>query len=333
MSVRRLLFAVFVLLAPTMLAAQGRILVDTIRSRTLASNRVGDTPNREVFVYTPPSYDRTPNRRFPVLYLLHGFASHPREWLDGTYQGFDLQQTMDSLWRVDAGEFLVVMPSADTRMGGSFYVNSQAFGDWEDFLAEELVRFIDERYRTRTDRSSRAIAGQSMGGFGALYLAQRRAAVFGAAYAMSPCCMGTIGELSPSSEVWAFVADSTRVVPPPFASAVRIARTMTAAFGAPHTDTRTWSTFLPIDVLARDAASLRASCALVIEYGLEDAIASVGLGARAYADRLAAAQIPFRLDVFRGGHVDRTRQRFEQRVLPYFAQYFSGVAPGNRCVP
>jgi len=128
-----------VLFDPTPATAQGRILVDTIRSRALAGNTIGDTPNREVFVYTPPSYDRTPNRRFPVLYLLHGFMSQPRDWLDGSYQGFDLQQTMDSLWRVDAGEFLVVMPSADNAMGGSFYVNSATFGKWEDFVSDELV--------------------------------------------------------------------------------------------------------------------------------------------------------------------------------------------------
>ena len=193
--------------------AQGRILVDTIRSKAIAGNLIGDTPNREVFVYTPPSYDRTPTRRFPVLYLLHGFTSHPREWLDGTYQGLDLQKTMDSLWRVDAGEFLVVMPSADNVVGGTFYVNSAAFGNWENFVADELVRFIDARYRTRTDRASRGLAGHSMGGFGALFLAQKHANVFGTVYAMSPCCAGVVGELAPKSEVWRYVRDST-IVPP-----------------------------------------------------------------------------------------------------------------------
>ena len=326
-------FLLLALCLPAHATAQGRVLVDTLRSRALAGNAIGDTPNREVFVYTPPSYDRAPNRRFPVLYLLHGFTSHPREWLDGSYQGLDLQKTMDSLWRVDAGEFLVVMPSADNAMGGSFFVNSAAFGQWDDFVSGELVRFIDARYRTRADRGSRGLAGQSMGGFGALYLAQKHNDVFGAVYAMSPCCTALVGELAPVSEVWRYVRDSSLTPPQTMAGSVRLARTMTAAFGAPHDQPGAWSKFLPVDLLTKDATGLRRSCAVVIEYGLDDAIASVALGSRAYADALARAKIPFRLDAFAGGHTDRTRQRFEQRVLPFFAQQFSGAAPGGPCAP
>ena len=308
-------------------------MVDTLRSKAITGNTIGDTPNREVFVYTPPSYDRTPNRRFPVLYLLHGFTSHPREWLDGTYQGLDLQQTMDSLWRVDAGEFLVVMANADNTMGGGFYVNSAAFGKWDDFVSKELVHYIDGRYRTRTDRASRGLAGQSMGGFGALYLAQKHSDVFGMVYAMSPCCTALVGELAPDSEAWRYVRDSTLAAPPAMAGSVRRARTMTAAFGAPYDQPGAWAQFLPLDLLAKDATGLRRTCAVVIEYGLDDAIASVPLGSRAYADALARAKIPYRLDAFAGGHTDRTRQRFEQRVLPYFAQQFSGAAPSGNCTP
>ena len=334
---RSILFALrlvlLLLCLPAPLTAQGRILVDTIRSKAIAGNAIGDTPNREVFVYTPPNYDRTPNRRFPVLYLLHGFTSHPREWLDGTYQGLDLQKTMDSLWRVDAGEFLVVMPSADNAMGGTFYVNSAAFGNWENFVADELVRFIDARYRTRPDRVSRGLAGQSMGGFGALYLAQKHANVFGTVYAMSPCCTGMVGELAPESEVWRYVRDSTIVPPLSMAGAVRIARAMTAAFGASYDKPGAWSQFLPIDLLAKNAAGMRRSCAIVIEYGLDDAVASVPLGSRAFVDGLARAHISYRLDAFAGGHTDHTRQRFEQRVLPFFAQQFSGAAPSANCTP
>ena len=327
----RLLLLVLCLPAPA--AAQGRILVDTIRSRSIAGNAIGDTPNREVFVYTPPSYDRTPTRRYPVLYLLHGFTSQPREWLDGSYQGLDLQQTMDSLWRVDAGEFLVVMPNADNAMGGGFYVNSAAFGKWEDFVSQELVQYIDARYRTRTDRASRGLAGQSMGGFGALYLAQKHANVFGTVYAMSPCCTGLVGELAPTSDVWRYVRDTTLAPPPALRGSVRLARAMTAAFGAPYDQPGAWAQFLPLDLLTKDASGLRRSCAVVIEYGVDDAIASVPLGSRAFTDALARAKIPYRLDAFAGGHTDRTRQRFEQRVLPFFAQQFSGAAPSGNCTP
>jgi S-formylglutathione hydrolase FrmB len=121
--------------------------------------------------------------------------------------------------------------------------------------------------------------------------------------------------------------------PPAVAGSVRIARAMTAAFGAPFDQAGAWAQFLPVDLLTKDATGLRRSCAVVIEYGVDDAITSVPLGSRAYADALARAKIPFRLDAFAGGHTDRTRQRFEQRVLPYFAQQFSGAAPSVDCTP
>lgn len=150
------------------LSAQGRIVVDTLRSQTLRGNAIGDTPDREITIYLPPSYARGAAKRYPVVYLLHGVTSHPREWLDGSYDGFDLRATMDSLIAANMQEYLVVMPHADNRLGGSFYVNSAAFGRWEDFIATELVRWVDSRFRTDTDRRKRGLAGQSMGGFGAI---------------------------------------------------------------------------------------------------------------------------------------------------------------------
>ena len=108
------------LLVPARLPAQGRIQVDTLHSRALIGNRIGDTPDREVYLYLPPSYDRTPTRRYPVVYLLHGITSHPREWLDGSYQGFDLRQVMDSLIAAGMTEYLVVMPHSDNAAGGTF---------------------------------------------------------------------------------------------------------------------------------------------------------------------------------------------------------------------
>jgi S-formylglutathione hydrolase FrmB len=142
-----------------------------------------------------------------------------------------------------------------------------------------------------------------------------------------------VGELAPTSDVWRYVGDTTLTPPQPIAGSVRRARAMTAAFAAPFDKPGAWSPFLPLDLLANDGAALRRSCAVVIEYGLDDAIASVPLGSRAFADALARAKIPYRLDAFAGGHTDRTRQRFEQRVLPFFAQQFSGAAPSGNCTP
>lgn len=351
------------LLAAPHAHAQGRIVVDTLHARGLEGNRAGDPSAREVYIYLPPSYATDRTRRFPVLYLLHGMTSHPREWLDGSYQGLDLRATMDSLVRSGGSEFLIVMPHADNRFGGTFYVNSLAFGRWDDVIARELVAFIDTRYRTRSNRRERGLAGQSMGGFGALSVAQGHADTFGSVYAMSPCCLDLLGDLAPGSDLWKWAAPSA-VLTRPQAGRARIARTMAAAFapvgtlrevapggsqdstvllaplpfvvdsaGAVRVDRTVfarWREMLPVDRLARDPSPLRRACAVAIDFGTSDEIANVPAGARAYSAALTRAGIVHTLSEFDGKHVDRTRERFERHVLPFFSAVFSGkgVRPG-----
>jgi S-formylglutathione hydrolase FrmB len=72
------------------------------------------------------------------------------------------------------------------KLGGSFYVNSSVTGDWEDFIAQDVVGYVDSNFRTLAQSESRGITGHSMGGFGALNIAMHRPDVFGAVYSMSP---------------------------------------------------------------------------------------------------------------------------------------------------
>jgi esterase/lipase superfamily enzyme len=81
---------------------------------------------------------------------------------------------------------IVVIANGRNRLGGSFYTNSPAIGNWEDFIVKELVRVIDSRYRTVLFAGSRGIAGHSMGGSGALNIGMRHPDIFGSVYAMSP---------------------------------------------------------------------------------------------------------------------------------------------------
>jgi S-formylglutathione hydrolase FrmB len=97
---------------------------------------------------------------------------------------------------------IIVMPDASTRLGGAFYTNSLATGNWEDFVTRDLVTDIDTRYRTLRRASSRGIAGHSMGGYGAIKLAMKHPEVFGAVYGLSACCMEWNGEMSAENPAW-----------------------------------------------------------------------------------------------------------------------------------
>jgi len=131
----------------------------------------------EVGVYLPPGYDGG-TARYPVLYFLHGMWGTARKWAERSTNG-----TLDRLIAEGKlGPMLVVCPDGKNSM----YVNAiEGGGDWGDFLASELVETIDGRYRTRTDRASRGINGDSMGGYGALNVAFKHPDVFGSVSAHS----------------------------------------------------------------------------------------------------------------------------------------------------
>ena len=166
--------------------AQGKVLEITVHGAALEHNRVGDSAERGVSIYLPPDYESSA-RRYPVLYLLHGYTGSERGWMNPAYVG--LPQIMARLLEHHAIEpMIIVMPNSFNRFGGSFYANSELSGGWEDFIVDDLVGYVDTHYRTIAKADSRGIAGHSMGGYGALRLGLQHPEVFSVAYGMSPCC-------------------------------------------------------------------------------------------------------------------------------------------------
>ena len=198
--------------APAAAPSGGTVLRDTVRSAALRGNPPGDPADRAVAVYLPPSYAASPGRRYPAVYLLHGFDGDPDQWAG---ERMRLPRAMDSL--VAAGavrEMIVVMPDGKNAFGGSFFANTAATGRWEDFLVRDVVGHVDGRYRTVPGAAGRGIGGWSMGGHAALRLAARHPEVFGAAYGLSPCCLGDLwADFSPEGgagpKVWV-EADAVR---------------------------------------------------------------------------------------------------------------------------
>ena len=177
-------------------ADQGTLTEDQITSPALEGNLLGDPATRNMFVYLPPSYDTSPGKRYPTVYLLHGFMGgyHTFVWsMDSFFEplgidlGVDIQAIADSLLRIgEIQEMIVVMPDGATAYGGAWYSNSPVTGNYRDYIAQDLVTYIDGMYRTMGGRDSRGIAGHSMGGYGALSLAMGYPEVFGGVAALGP---------------------------------------------------------------------------------------------------------------------------------------------------
>ncbi|CAG7629518.1 alpha/beta hydrolase [Paenibacillus allorhizosphaerae] len=140
-------------------------------------------------VYLPTSYDASQDRRYPVVYLLHGLYGHEASWI---MKG-NVEVTLDAM--IASGEFresIVVMPSDGGYGQGTFYINwYNGAGRFEDYLLYDLIPAVDREFRTVADRSSRAACGLSMGGYGAFVLALRNPELFGAAASISGALMST----------------------------------------------------------------------------------------------------------------------------------------------
>ena len=156
-----------------------------IHGTALEGNLEGDAVDREVFVFLPPNYAQEKSRRYPVLYALHGYSIGAEQWTHEIH----VPQTIEGAFAQGAKEMIVVLPDSKTLHNGSMYSSSVTTGDSEQFIAHDLVAYIDSHYRTLPDRDSRGLVGHSMGGYGATRIGMKHADIFGSLYIMSPCCL------------------------------------------------------------------------------------------------------------------------------------------------
>jgi S-formylglutathione hydrolase FrmB len=158
----------------------GRIDRTVIESRLLQGNKLGDPHVRPLWVYLPPGYDDT-TARYPSVYVLQGYTGFVTEWANRRAYRQPFIETADAVFASgEAPGCIVVYVDAWTAYGGSQFVDSPGTGRYHSYLCNEVVPFVDGRYRTLADRESRAITGHSSGGFGAMITPMLRPDLFGA---------------------------------------------------------------------------------------------------------------------------------------------------------
>ena len=147
-----------------------------VHAPTIEGNLEGESADRDVMVVLPPSYASAPKRRYPVVYALHGYSIGAEQWTHEIH----VPQTIEGAFAKGAREMIVVFPDSKTIHNGSMYSSSATTGDFETFIARDLVRYIDAHYRTIPDRLSRGLMGHSMGGYGTARVGMKHADMFGA---------------------------------------------------------------------------------------------------------------------------------------------------------
>jgi hypothetical protein len=179
---------VLLIFAPYAVASSdSQVIGRQIRSEKFAQNKIGVSPVRNMVVYLPAGYERS-NARYPVIY----FLPTPFDSYRAPFEKNGAQELFDRAIRAGViDKFILVCVDMTTPVGSSWYVNSPVTGNWEDFVVQELVPYVDKSFRTLPSRDSRGIAGDFMGGYGALRFGMTHPEVFGSVYALHPVGTGS----------------------------------------------------------------------------------------------------------------------------------------------
>ncbi|TLX78365.1 hypothetical protein E9993_01415 [Labilibacter sediminis] len=182
--------------------SEGTVITVQLYSPSLKENLLGDPELRNVNVYLPRNYFLNRNRRFPVIYYLHGLPASENSLLDPVpfevlRQVAQLQAPVDfpeegfttwvnNLMDEDMEDAIIVMPNASTRYAVSWYINSSVQGNYEDYITKDLISFIDSHFRTIPSANFRAVTGHSAGGYGALSVGIKYPNIFRYVAGLSP---------------------------------------------------------------------------------------------------------------------------------------------------
>src|SRR5688572_6377345 len=172
--------------APAATAMKGTVERVKVHGKALEGNLEGDSPDRDVFIYLPPGYATNTGQRYPVVYMLHGYGLTAERWMPFTRMA---EAADKNIAGGTMKAMILVNPDAFTLHSGSMYSSSPTIGDWETFIAEDLVSYVDSNYRTIPDTMSRGLGGHSMGGYGTARIGMKRPDVFSSLYMMSSCCL------------------------------------------------------------------------------------------------------------------------------------------------
>ena len=167
---------------PWSIPIRGRLYEAQIESAVLAGNRPGDPTTRPLWVYLPPAYDLEPARRFPTIYLIQGMTGQIDMWRNRSAFRRTVPELIDELFAgpQPAPPTIVVFVDCWTSFGGSQFIDSPATGRYGTYLADEVVAWVDEHYRTLAEPAHRGITGKSSGGYGAMINGLLRPDRFGA---------------------------------------------------------------------------------------------------------------------------------------------------------
>ena len=219
------------------------------------------------------------------------------------------------------------------------YSSSVTTGDWEKFVSEELVAYIDAHYRTIPDRASRGLAGHSMGGYGTMRIGMKHPEVFSSLYLLSACCLSAdFLHVKPEDLAKAAgIKDPAEVEKADFLTKVVLAASaawspnpnkplMYLDSPGTYTPTQTevynkWTANAPLAQIDQYINNLRGLKGIAIDVGNADQ--GIKENNEELDKVLTTYKIPHFFEIYEGNHVNHVADRLEAKVLPFFSKNLS----------
>ncbi len=330
----------------------GEVVTHSITSPALQGNALGDPHVRDVDIWLPQNYDQS-DKSYPVLYLLHGTPfgndafTQPDAWewfeaqlvpepffATGNYPEEGFEAWMDTLMADPAiDEMIIVTPDAASSYGVTMYTNSPVHGDYEEFIAVDLVNYIDNEFRTIPDKQHRYIAGHCQSGYGALRIIMNHPDVFSKVAAMSPFIWvkelfnpaaiiaenpdglnGPHPDLFATSAMYGFAAAWSPNLNAPF----YVDLPFNFETGEPVMSViEKWESQNLLNLLPDHITELRGLSTFYMDCGVNDELAS-NLTNQVFHDMLTTAEVEHTFEYYEGTHVSHIYDRIEN-ILRVFS--------------
>jgi len=307
-----------------------RVNWTSFHSPALEGNLEGNDPQRGVYVITPPGYEENTEKRYPVVYYLHGYwAAAPAQ-----QEGFRLHEAVDAA-AAAGNDVIMVMPDGFSRFRGGFYSSGPTVGDYESMVARDLVSWVDGNYRTIADRDSRGLAGHSMGGYGTIRIAMKNPGVFSSIYMMSACCLPPMAmTVEQATAIEAMTAEdianaqfgqlaglstlATWSPDPQDASTLKVDTGLRPDGTIDPLVNQRLAANSPLVLLPQYLPALNGLEAFAMDIGDKDFLLEGNAQFRAELDRFG---VDYEFELYEGDHGNRIAERIRTEVLPFFGNH------------
>ncbi|HEY5463739.1 MAG TPA: alpha/beta hydrolase-fold protein [Hanamia sp.] len=324
--------------------SKGTVVYEKFLAPSIQGNPGGEDAMRRLTIYLPPGYYQS-KQHYPVIYFLHGMYGED----SATMADLEINYLLDTAIAVKhIKPVIFVLPNSYTKYKGSFYTNSTLTGKWADFIAKDVIEYVDRHFRTIPNKDSRGIAGASMGGNGALKMGMLFPDVFSSVYATTPATLNWSDGINTSIEAFKIISDaksdsdiinnvsamimvdlgrtySPDLNKPPFYA------DMTAYYIGDSLviDTNTvnkWTQNFATNMIESHLDALKSLKAIKLDWGRNDEGRHVPVTCLQFSKRLEWYGINHFAEEYLGGHAEHlegTDGRIYTEILPFFDTYLN----------